>query len=209
MIAGYLLGGCLSPDDSVSIKNDEEAFALNLNNSPTISGNPPPAVLFGEMYDFRPEATDRDGDSLNFEILNKPNWADFDVTTGRLSGVPTLVNVGTYRDIVISVADNRNKVYLRAFSITVSQSALGSVTLSWLPPTRYTDGSPLVDLAGYKIFYGRDSGAYDHEIHVVNPGLTSYVVGNLVPDTYYFAATSFNLSGVESDYSAETVRTIN
>jgi hypothetical protein len=52
------------------------------------------------MYEFEPNAADADGDSLSFQVTNKPNWASFDASTGRLSGQPTLENVGTYGDIV-------------------------------------------------------------------------------------------------------------
>ena len=98
---------------------------------------------------------------------------------------------------------------LRAFSVTVSQAALGNVTLNWVAPTQNSDGSPLTDLVGYKIYYGTSSRTYDHEIQIDNPGTTTYVVDNLVPNTYYFAATSLNSSGIESDYSGEAVRTVN
>jgi hypothetical protein len=86
----------------------------------------------------------------------------------------------------------------------------GSVTLSWQPPTENADGSPLTDLSGYNIYVGTTSNTYDYmEIRLDNPGLTAYVVDNLDPGTYYFAATSLNSSGVESSFSGEVVRTVN
>ena len=42
------------------------------------------------------------------------------------------------------------------FNITVHQIAEGSATLSWMPPTENADGSALTDLAGYRIYYGRN-----------------------------------------------------
>jgi len=86
----------------------------------------------------------------------------------------------------------------------------GSVTLNWQPPTRNADGSPLLDLAGYNIYVGTDSNNYDYrEIRLDNPGLSAYVVDNLQPGTYYFAATAYNSSGIESSFSREIVRTVN
>ena len=83
----------------------------------------------------------------------------------------------------------------------------GSVTLAWQPPTQNADGSPLIDLSGYNIYVGTDSGNYDfREIRLDNPGLTVYVVDNLEPGTYYFAATAINSSGVESPFSGEVVK---
>jgi hypothetical protein len=209
LLAGSVLCGCQLTEKSGF--HDDSASGTNSpgNNSPIIGGNPPPATLFNEMYDFEPDATDPDGDSLSFTIVNKPHWASFESWTGRLFGQPSLGDVGTYENIVISVSDGADVRSLPAFSVAVSQSALGSVSLSWVAPTQNADGSPLVDLAGYQIHYGRSSGLYDHVVRIDSPGITTYVVDNLVPDTYYFAATSFNSSGVESEYSGEAVRTIN
>jgi len=80
--------------------------------------------------------------------------------------------------------------------------------LMWTPPTQNTDGSPLTNLAGYKIYWGTTQGAYPNSATLNNPGLTSYVVGNLVPGTYYFAATAFNASGQESPLSNGASKTI-
>ena len=217
LVAVTLLAGCKIDDDTSLLQNDEDTVAQggrnsggqSTNSSPNISGNPPPAVLAGEFYEFEPEATDPDGDSLTFSISNKPDWAMFETATGRLYGQPTLDNVGEYGDIVIIVSDGSTISSLAAFDISVTQAALGNVTLSWAAPTQNADGSPLTDLAGYKIYYGTNSGIYDHEISIDNPGTTTYLVENLVPNTYYFAATSLNSAGVESEYSGEAVRTVN
>lgn len=86
----------------------------------------------------------------------------------------------------------------------------GSVTLAWQPPTENADGSALTDLSGYNIYIGTISNNYEYmEVRLDNPGLTAYVVENLEPGTYYFAATAFNSSGVESAFSGEVVRTVN
>ena len=208
LLAGLLLCACKSDEGTSLVGNDLNTASPTENNSPNISGNPPPAILAGEFYDFEPDASDPDGDTLTFSVSNKPNWAIFEASTGRLYGQPTLDNIGEYGRIVIAVSDGIATSSLAAFNIAVTQVALGNVTLSWAAPTQNADGSALTDLAGYKIYYGKDSRKYDHEISIDNPGITTYVVDNLVPDTYYFAATSFNSTGVESEYSGEAVRTI-
>ncbi len=50
----------------------------------------------------------------------------------------------------------RQRPHSRNFDITVNQIALGSATLSWKPPTENADGSALTNLAGYRIYYGRN-----------------------------------------------------
>ena len=93
-------------------------------------------------------------------------------------------------------------------SVTVNQVGLGSATLSWTPPTQNTDGSPLTDLAAYKVYYGNQSGNYQITIQIDNPGITIYVVENLTPNTYYFVLTAINNSGVESDFSNEASKQV-
>lgn len=83
---------------------------------------------------------------------------------------------------------------------TVSGS---SITLGWQPPTQNTDGTPITDLAGYKIHYGTSSSSYEQTVTVQNAGLTRYVVDNLPSGKYYFAITAYNSKGVESALSGE------
>jgi hypothetical protein len=75
-------------------------------------------------------------------------------------------------------------------------------TLSWYAPTTNADGTPLTDLAGYKVYYGTQLHNYDHKIKVGN--VTTYKVPNLVGGaTYYFMVTSYDKSGNESGPSNE------
>ena len=88
-------------------------------------------------------------------------------------------------------------------------SGSGAVTLTWQPPTQNADGTPLTDLSGFNIYVGTNSNDFTfREIRLSNPGLSAYVVDNLAPGTYYFAATAFNSAGVESSFSVEVVRTV-
>ena len=181
------------------------------NSAPSISGNPPGAIKVGEAYSFTPNASDPDGDSLTFSIENQPNWAEFDTKSGGISGIPTLANVGPFPNILISVSDGQANASLPNFAIDVTQVATGSVSLSWTAPTMNEDGTTLteLELAGYKIYYGKSSGNYTNTIQIDNASVTMYLVENLSPDTYYFAATAFNMAGEESQYSSEAVKTPN
>ena len=196
------LGGCLTSEES---NTDGPQSG---NNAPTISNSPDTAIMTGDTYSFRPSASDPDGDTLAFFVTNLPRWANFDSTTGTLSGQPVPGDEGIYTNIVISVSDGSTKVSLPAFSIEVTQTALGSMMLSWEPPTENEDGTALDNLAAYKLFYGTTSGNYTRQVRINTPGLSSYVIENLLPDTYYVVATSFTTSGVESRYSNEAVKTV-
>ncbi len=95
-------------------------------------------------------------------------------------------------------------VFLLCLIILLSVTDLfgGTVQLSWYPPATNTDGSPLTDLAGYRVYYGTTSRDYNNYIDVGN--VTTYQISNLTDgQTYYFAATSYDTSGNESIYSNE------
>lgn len=77
-----------------------------------------------------------------------------------------------------------------------------------MAPTQNSDGSPLTNLAGFKIFYGTASNALNQVAQITNPGLTTYVIGNLSPATWYFSVKAFNSAGTESDFSSIASKTI-
>ena len=93
--------------------------AVAANRAPVISGSPATSVIAGNTYLFRPTASDPDGDSLRFSIVNRPAWATFSTSTGRLRGTPGASYVGRYSDIRIRVSDGVTRVSLPAFAIDV------------------------------------------------------------------------------------------
>ncbi len=175
---------------------------------PQISGSPALTVLQNTPYEFKPVATDAERDRLTFSIARKPGWAAFDPRTGRLYGTPRAANVGVYTNIKISVSDGHTTVSLPTFAISVTQSAPGSVTLSWLPPTSNDDGSALRDLVGYRIYVGQSATALSRVIVLNNSGLTRYVVEDLTPARWYFAMTSVNAGGRESRRSTTVSKVV-
>ena len=90
----------------------------------------------------------------------------------------------------------------------VEGSGKGAALMSWTSPTDNTDNSTLTDLAGFKIYYGTFPGEYDRTITINNPGLSSYLVENLASSDWFFVMTAFNISGIESAYSAEVYKEI-
>lgn len=189
-------------------KSSLPAFAITVsagnqpaNTPPTISGTPTTAINAGSAYVFQPVAADADGDPRTFSIVNMPSWATFNASNGRLSGTPNASQIGTYSGVTIAVSDGKTSTSLPRFSIAVNAISLGTATLSWLPPTMNTDGSLLTNLNRYRIYYGTSASALDQIIELNGAGLTTYVIGNLSPATYYFALTAVNSLNIESDKS--------
>jgi len=181
------------------------------NGVPTISGSPAGTVVAGSTYSFLPSASDPDGDTLTFSVANKPAWASFNTSTGRLSGTPGSGQVGSYSGITIAVSDGQDTASLPAFTIAVdSASATGSASLSWVAPTTRSDGSPisLSEIAGFRIYHGTTSGDLTLLRDLGDNSATSYTVTDLEPATHYFAATSYDYDGNESSYSDVISKTV-
>lgn len=134
-----MLGGCLSDEDEPLL--GELPVDPPANSAPQISGTPPTNVDVGESYSFLPTASDADGDRLSFSIANQPSWTSFDSSTGRLTGTPSLADVGTDANIVIGVSDGTDSRNLPSFSITVSSAETNSPpTIAGTPAGSVTEG---------------------------------------------------------------------
>jgi hypothetical protein len=110
--------------------------------------------------------------------------------------------------IEVVATDNDGTEFSQIIVVKRETEGTGSVTLNWIPPTLRIDGTPLTNLAGYTILYGRMSGIYDYQIDIRNPGIVTYVVENLVPGDWYFAVVAFDTDDIESDRSQEAHRHI-
>ena len=96
----------------------------NTNTAPVISGTPSPSVQATFAYSFTPTASDAQNDTLTFYVSNKPAWASFSSSTGKLAGTPSATQAGTYSNISIRVSDGLKSSYLRnsPASVTVGNA---------------------------------------------------------------------------------------
>jgi dTDP-4-dehydrorhamnose 3,5-epimerase-like enzyme len=92
----------------------------SINDAPTIDGTPKTLVHQYDRYHFIPLSNDDDNDTLQFYIENQPDWAEFNTSTGELSGI--ISNDTNYTDIVIGVTDGEYNATLPAFDITVQEA---------------------------------------------------------------------------------------
>jgi hypothetical protein len=204
-------------DDAVrrtAVASDSELTAINTaamgstssGSSSMISGTPDTALVVGTPWSFQPQVSNSDGKALTFSIQGQPAWASFDTSTGRLSGTPNAA--GSYGPITITVSDGLAHDSLAPFTLQVAEPSLGSATVSWTPPTQRTDGSALTNLAGYKVFYGKNSSSFTHVVDIKNAGQTSHFVENLDSGTWYFAVSAYDSDGLESAKSTTASKTI-
>ncbi|HYQ72949.1 MAG TPA: putative Ig domain-containing protein, partial [Gammaproteobacteria bacterium] len=156
-----------------------------VNTPPTISGVPASAVVADSSYVFQPSATDVDGDQLSFSITNRPVWASFNTTSGRLAGTPDAGDAGSYKNIVISVSDGKDSVSLPAFDVVVTVP----VVVNNPPVIAGVPGTSVVANSGY-LFQPNASDADNDPL--------TYSVSNL-PVWAAFDISSGRLSGTPGD----------
>lgn len=109
--------------DTESLSASLTPFTITVNNvnrAPTISGSPDNNVDVNATYLFVPGGSDPDDDTITYSIVNQPFWANFDNTTGELSGTPGYGDSGSYSNIQISVSDGLLSASLDQFTITVN-----------------------------------------------------------------------------------------
>jgi len=209
---------------AVRVKKPASAGTQIGARAPSIGGSPATSLVAGTGYMFQAIATDPDGDRLTFGARNLPAWLGINTANGLLTGTPSVAQVGTYANIMISVTDGNNTVSLPAFTITVTATAAvaatpittppaagsttGSATLSWLKPTQNSDGTPLQDLAGFVVKYGNSPTALTQRVPIADPSLTRYTVQSLGKGTWYFTVVSYTVAGLESDVAPLVSKTI-
>jgi len=93
-------------------------------------------------------------------------------------------------------------IFCSAITNVAVAADTGVVNFSWLPNTE-------ADLAGYKIHYGTvQGGPYNMEVDLGLPSpvegrIHGSVTGLIEGETYFFVATAYNTTGLESDFTGE------
>lgn len=157
-LKGLVLAVLLTAVAACKDEEDRSASGLDSaqNSPPTISGTPNTKARTGERYQFTPQASDPDGEPLQFSVANLPRWLSFDAADGRVTGTPAASDVGTFEDLTISVSDGTTQKSLLPFDIRVESTSnvTGPVSRPPLPsaggPFRFAEVPEIVFVRGYR-----------------------------------------------------------
>jgi len=186
-----------SPAPTISLSNSSLAFA-------SIYGSTPPG---SQVVSIR----NTGGGTMNWTTSSSAPWLTVAPPSGDTTTETDSLNVavnttgmgiGTYQapiKIDAPGATNSPQEVMVTLAITAATS---NVTLMWDALTTNADGTPLTDLAGYKVYLGTAPRTYTSS---VDAGLaTSMVLTNLAQGTtYYLAVTAYDTGKLESGYSNE------
>lgn len=85
----------------------------------------------------------------------------------------------------------------------------GMAALTWTPPVMNTDGSPLVNLNGYRVYWGPQQGNYTSSATLRDdPGRMGYNVAALCTGPWFFVVTAITTANDESAYSNVATKVI-
>lgn len=179
LAAARLRYGALCALTSLSLFGSPLASA---GDALTVSGTPPTTATVGTAYSFQPTTSDPSGLTVTYKIYNRPSWASFDTTTGRLYGTPGAASVGTYHWVQIAGSDGQITSWLPAYTLVVSGTSSSSST-----STGSTSGSTT----------GSTSGSTSGTRFIVSgtPSTTATVGA-----TYSFQPTASIPSGMTATY---------
>lgn len=96
-----------------------DQLQLDINYPPTISGTISD-IRVGETFSFTPTTFDSNGDTLTFNISEKPDWLSFDLSTGSLNGTAPEESLGSSYTFTITVTDGENQASLGPLSFSVT-----------------------------------------------------------------------------------------
>jgi hypothetical protein len=124
---GSGFGGSNAPTADAAVSGSGTATTTPI----TLHGTPPSGVNVGSKYSFQPTVSSSSG-SVTFAIEGLPAWADFDASTGLLSGTPNAGDVGLTGDITITATDGTHTGSVGGFAIRVYP--LATLASGDLPP---------------------------------------------------------------------------
>jgi hypothetical protein len=218
LIVVVMIGGCAGGSSSstsstgTTVGSGQSVSGVITTTSPTrivstiaFQGAPPPSATVGTKYSFHPMVSPSSA-VVTFAISGQPPWIAFDGSTGALSGTPLAQDEGTTGHIVITARSDSYSTSMTPFTIRVNPAtaptAVAAAVLSWAAPTENADGSPITDLAGYRIYYGTSPTELTMSVDVAGARSTTYVLKGLDVGTYYFSVVAYNSVGLRSHYSS-------
>jgi hypothetical protein len=152
------------------------------NNAPEIIGDTQLTIDQDSIFNFTPDAMDRDGDELIFSVNNLPGWALFDSATGSISGTPQAADVGLYSNIEITVSDGSASATLSGISITVNAVQQEPV---------------LTSITGYSIYMGETADSLTLRTTLPMAASIGYTSSLSGAATYHFAVIAKDNSGAD------------
>jgi hypothetical protein len=89
----------------------------------------------------------------------------------------------------------------QTYGLVCNWPGVAIVALTWDAPTTNTDGTPLTDLAGFRVQWGLTAADLSNSAYIQSPTARSWNSGTLAANTWHFGVRAFNALGLEGPLS--------
>jgi trimeric autotransporter adhesin len=120
------------------------------------------------------------------------------LATGGAKATGAINATTTY---TLSCAGTGGTATQSAIVAVTTSSTGGTATVTWVPPTINTDGTPVTNLSGYTIYYGNSQSDLTQSAVVSGAATLSYEITGLASGTWYFAVAADAADGTQSAMS--------
>lgn len=120
----------VTDDGGLETTRTFQVYVQGVNDSPTITGDPPTEAIVGELYTFTPFANDpEDGTAgLSFTTTgNRPPWMSINTTDGTISGTPQNIHDGEIYNFSIVAMDSGTPVGQSSLPVMITVSKIEAV----------------------------------------------------------------------------------
>jgi len=174
--------------------SDTQLFIIavgDFNNPPVIVTTPLYTADLGQLYYYDVNATDADGDTLAYSLLEGPAGASINSATGEIQWPADHVGVESFS---VQVSDGRGGFDSQQFDVTVVDSASNAPPLAF-PASYETGQNQAVDTP----LQGQDPNGDPLGFTIVTPPQHGTLLGEgaairYLPDAYYAGPDSFEFA---------------
>ena len=216
----FAVAGCKTGDSSITATNSPGGSSPPTSPPPS---NPPdttrPNVTItsptsSATFSTNSSSINVGGNAADNVGVTLVTWQVTRPSSGSSNG--TAIGTGSWSVTNIALVPGNNVVTITARD-AAGNTGSNQLTINYTVPsgnnnaTVSWNANSESDLAGYRVYYGTQSGQYQQSRGegVVVSGATSRTITGLTPGVrYFFAVTAFDTSGNESGYSAEVFKDI-
>ena len=162
------------------------------NHAPTITSTPITIATIGTTYTYDVQATDADGNTLNYNLTTKPTGMTINSATGEISWVPTISQMGD-NDVVVNVSDGKLSDN-QTFTIKVQENREWTIMI-------YDDGDNNLEYYSWENLENMENVTLNQNIHVV----MQYDPYDDCPGTYRYYITGEAERGTSYPYYPDDI----